>query len=361
MRLITKNHVKRINSILSAFAALMLCISLLLFVYLHPSRLNAQIQTEELLTNLKTNAPKQWTKYISALCNMEGHIDRKYEWTDEEGTRTQSNSYDIAYRFPWTACDSINTAVVTGKNYSFHLKKIERIWEIEDLVQFANNETKLQIPPITEEPAVDQSSLTISNQLGVGLQIVPNFVYLPSIWDKPEFEILSATSRNSEEETLIDVEFRFNVQPPHLYSWVAPIDKDFTIEGMLTLTSDYYLIRHSEIDCENYDENGKFTEHLIWDVDYNFSKEEVPVPTYSKYTSDGNGLKFTEVKHLDLHRTNKIDSSRFTLSHYGLPEPDFKDYQLTWFRLVLVFLGCVLIFYSVFSICCKRWTGFTRG
>lgn len=296
---------------------------------------------------LKMKAPKQWEKYIVALAHMEGHIDRECKWVDQDGTSTQSDSYNIAYCHPWTANDSEKSAVVYGKNYNFSLKKNVGGWVIEKLNRNSFQRTTPRYPPVTEEPGIDRSSLVVANQLGVGLQIVPNFIYLPSIWNKPEFEILSAVPFDSGEERLIDVSFRFAVKPPHLYAWIAPPDKDFTIDGKLTLGTDYYLVRRSEIDCDSYDEEGKFTEHLTWEIEYDFQKDEVPLPVYSKHTSEGNGLSFTEVKRFSLNRMRKPDPSRFTLSHYGFPEPDFKNQRLSVFRLVLVLLGCIFITYAV--------------
>lgn len=307
---------------------------------------NAQ---NDVATELKMKAPKQWEKYIVALAHMEGHIDREYKWVDKEGTRTQSDSYNIAYYHPWTANDSEKSAVVYGKNYNFSLKKNVGGWVIEKLNRNSFQRTTPRYPPVTEEPGIDRFSLVVANQLGVGLQIVPNFIYLPSVWDKPEFEILSAVPFDSGEEHLIDVSFRFAVKPPHLYAWIAPPDKDFTIEGKLTLGTDYYLVRRSEVDCDSYDEEGKFTEHLTWEIEYDLQKDEVPLPVYSKHTSEGNGLSFTEEKRFSLNRIEKPDPSRFTLSYYGFPEPDFKNQRLSVFRLVLVLLGCIFITYAVFS------------
>ena len=117
----------------------------------------------------------------------------------------------------------------------------------------------------------------------------------------------------------------------------------------MTLCTDYYLVRRSEVDCDSYDEEGKFTEHLTWEIEYDLQKDEVPLPVYSKHTSEGNGLSFTEEKRFSLNRIEKPDPSRFTLSYYGFPEPDFKNQRLSVFRLVLVLLGCIFITYAVFS------------
>jgi hypothetical protein len=321
-----------------------------------PQALCDEVASEDLITKLKSDAPKQWEKYLVALGQTEGHIDRECEWVKNQDVRTEKHSYNVVYRYPWTAVDSDDVAVVYGKNYHFSLRGREGNWEITVLVKESSSNRIPQFPPVTEEPAADRSSLVISNQLGVGLQIVPNFIYIPSIWNQPEFEILSAVSKESDDGNLIDVEFRFHGEPGHPYTWIAPADKDFTVEGRLTLITDYYLVHNSEIDYETYDEDGKLHEHITWDVEYRTQKNGVPLPTFSKHTSQGDGLLFTMVKHFDLSQTKRAKASRFTLSQYGLPEPNFGEPQPTFLRYVLVFLGGALVLYALFDVYQKRRT-----
>ena len=145
--------------------------------------------------------------------------------------------------------------------------------------------------------------------------------FLPTLLRLPEFAIESAEKVNKDGVDYYQVKFSFN-QPtetveedgekgemPTKYPLIA------VSSGSLLLTTDYLLIKEAEIKLLNYAPYSIKNDYKIVDG--------VPLISEYHFTIPGTGGGYKETWTFDFRLGANHDSSRFNLSHYGLPEPDF--------------------------------------
>ena len=95
------------------------------------------------------------------------------------------------------------------------------------------------------------------------------------------------------------------------------------------------------------------------DVTYDFLKRDDNVYYVSKttanYVIDGNDLPVKTVERtFSVKHLPNLDNSRFTLSHYGLPEPDFGEARPNRIRYIMMVFGGFLVAIAVWQMVQKR-------
>ena len=98
---------------------------------------------------------------------------------------------------------------------------------------------------------------------------------------------------------------------------------------------------------------GKWEESM--QCDYNLDGEIPTLVSKKIKTTYGDG-KFTEDEFTYNMSKKSFDSTRFTLTHYGLPEPEFGTTGVSWIRWILLAVGLFAIGWGVWRFYRERLT-----
>jgi hypothetical protein len=115
--------------------------------------------------------------------------------------------------------------------------------------------------------------------------------------------------------------------------------------GKLLLTTDYLLIKEADLEIIRV---GKCK--IV--CNYKYEKD---IPLISEYTMAYIDTEYKSVYNFDLSLNPTQNHKRFTLSHYGIPEPDFGERRERRFRYIFMGLGLILIGIAIFRIIRKRY------
>ncbi|MDO4586239.1 MAG: hypothetical protein Q4C95_02975 [Planctomycetia bacterium] len=179
--------------------------------------------------------------------------------------------------------------------------------------------------------------------------------FLPTMLNLPEFVIESVDKVQQDDNYYYLVKFSFepaNDDSSQESSDLGELPKGLSKyplilvrSGSLLLTTDYLLIKEADVNMIG-GENRKIK------CDY---KRNNGFPLISEYSVKSyNNPIFEEKYHFDLHMRKNDCPSRFTLSHYGLPEPDFGENRVNRLRYVIMIAGLILIGFGVRRIYQKR-------
>jgi hypothetical protein len=291
---------------------------------------------------------EKWEKYVK-LIHAEGKVNIKL-------TRKQQLDYDVSSyilaSYPcmlkeFSAKDGSFNVVGFCPEYYFHISsktKENNLWKIDKIEKIEPLKT---IFVSNEEISTQQSKekRLFLQELCPGL-LVYGSNYLPAILDLPEFHIKKIEIDNTAGEKKIQMTFEF-----------IPEDDKYPLflrmKGHLILREDYYLIEKGNL----FLIFGEHEEPRQIDIEYDESFS-IPFPKnfdkivnkdFSGKVLDSDNI-FYELKEID-----KPKSSRFTLSHYGLPEPDFDNSRRTnRVRYVFMGAGILLIFFALWKIYRKQ-------
>ncbi|MDR1491692.1 MAG: hypothetical protein LBT05_03065 [Planctomycetaceae bacterium] len=113
------------------------------------------------------------------------------------------------------------------------------------------------------------------------------------------------------------------------------------MEGEIILSTKFHLIAKANLTCFY----GQSKKTISIDCKYNIDNESFPFP--ASYTStqtlfDGSSsiMKFS---FKNLNSTDPKNMERFTLSHYGLPEPDFGERRTNRVRYIIIGIGILMM------------------
>jgi hypothetical protein len=258
---------------------------------------------------------------------------------------------------------------ITGKNYRFRLEREKPTdgWEIERIAMEPATAVRdswafpKHLYPYEEDEPIGYA---IFNSLGVGLFTEGSRPNLPYIFQSNHLKILKIeTITNGEKkQTLLEFEYSYDdfseiAKRFSDYDYMNhPLWKPYYMKGEVVLETDYYLIS-----------SGKF--HTRWraaekrietECEFDTTTYRVPLPVhYTQKTqfSDSetrNSLNLELLLDFDLRETNPKDTKRFTLSAFGLPEPDFGQRRMSLSRIVMMALGGIMVFYALWKMWFER-------
>ena len=146
--------------------------------------------------------------------------------------------------------------------------------------------------------------------------------YVPTLLRLPEFTIESAEKVNRDGVDYYQVNFSF--EQPDLSALEIDENAELPIKypliivksGSLLLTTDYLLIKEAEFDTIHGPHKIKNDYKIV---------DGVPLISEYHLTIPGKGGDYKETYAFDLRLGTNYGPSRFKLSHYGLPEPNFDD------------------------------------
>ncbi|MDR2170784.1 MAG: hypothetical protein LBP59_11630 [Planctomycetaceae bacterium] len=321
---------------------------------------DSHIVISDINSDLIKKLPAIWEEYLQALGTVKGTINKTNSWIKKgKIDKTENLKYNIAYMYHLTLNSSVSgeNVFVTGDKYDFRLLRADSdqtSWLIDNLERKQTDDkkqiTKLYFPSISSEKSDDNDklSLRICSQLAVGLELKKNFIYLPELWKYKAFVIQKFHQIGSNSDKKYFLKFKFFQEPPHKLEWLAGKTEKILIEGELYLTTDYFLIEKGNVKFYlGTNKSNHFTGTYENVFDSNVYK--VPLPKLYNFKAEYSNFIFNSNVKYDLRETEESDLKRFTLSHYGVPEPDF-DGKPPISRIRYI-LACISILIIIVSIC----------
>jgi hypothetical protein len=335
------------------------------------------------ISEKKDELKKKWQEYLHSLGTVEGTMQYLYKrngniegdflmecvsmyplWCDQRSPGTLLNREED------TMYDNVG---VIGKDYQFSLRKPydSKIWTINEL-KFEKSDKKLQTwnfpvylanPPSFQE---DPVGYNIFNTLGVGLFGINSSVNLPYLIFSEWCTIKEMKEVDQDGIKQLQLSFEF-VMPdfPELMKKAPEFEKQssswkhYTVVGKITLITNYFLISEATFHWEYMSSIRDIDVKITYDTEI----YRTPLPkSYYVFTENNNFSSGTKVKNtseliqeFDLRETTSKNVKRFTLSAYGIPEPDFDNSRRTnRVRYILMGLGAIIIVIALWRIIQKR-------
>jgi len=312
-----------------------------------------------------------WTEYLYALGSVEG--TGKY-FGKANGKIFTDTTVHMVYLYPCLLEFGSSKKHVNsfGKQYDFSLTRDNPTlpWTIERL-EFKQDHRDLKswdFPKHGGGSQDDSVGYDIFNTIGVGLFADKSTPNLPDIFKSKHLKILKmeAVENEGKKQTLLEFEYSCYDDTPGIIPQHEPTYKQiFYLKAEVTLETDYYLISRGKFQAFRFrldGQNDKVNDEWESDVECEFDTTtyRVPLPKhYKRITRNPSILKSTPniseyTIDLDLRETHPKDPKRFTLSAFGLPEPDFGPRRMSLFRIVMMSLGGILVLLALWLMYLKR-------
>jgi hypothetical protein len=307
-----------------------------------------------------------WIQYLQKMGTMQGDVSWFYS---KNGNILDEGTKSVCFYYPYVARESIyntqKTVGVSGKLYQFHLVADDKNslfeWSVKSMTQITPEKSslgkKLYFPAISASDLITHPHDPIGNGIcsdfGVPF-LLDERLYLPSFILQKEFIITECEKISSDgSEDTIKILFSFFSDDIKKFPTLVMENMPFKMEGEMILSTKFCLITKAHLTCFY----GQSKKTISIDCKYNIDNELFPFPT--SYISTQNlfdGSPFVmKFSFANLCPTNIKDLKRFTLSHYGLPEPDFDNSRRTnRVRYILMGLGAILILIALWRIIQKR-------
>jgi len=302
-----------------------------------------------LLDEFRERAPVAWAEYVQSMSSVSGtSVVRNLK----DGRVTFESKNDYSLLFPCNVKEYSEDGVwmvrCAGIGYSFFLEKERDVpsWQVVKLLFLDENKPSLTdwdgalYESSFNESLLERNIYLVQNELLQGIQLYGH-AYLPSLVKLPEFSVKNIYKISIDGVDKVRVDYEFEPPDPAKYETLS------VRSGSLVLDHRSWLIESGRFDVElsgvrlrytvqcRYEANGSLVPHL---------KQRILA------TSHG-GADFSSVFEFDMVIDNTISPSRFTLSHYGLPEPDFGEHSPSRNRcILLVIIGVFLVTIGVWRM-----------
>ncbi len=309
---------------------------------------------EERIETFREEAPIAWQKYLDFFTNVE--VSRYLETIEDNVTESRSSN-DIYHlgsnHLSIKHTDGVNT-VVSGNNkkYRFTLtSKDGESWCIYDVQKiFLDHSDSVRFPElgnqINKESVQDIASWNTSH-LAMALK-VGFFIWLPQYINNNDFEIHEVENLYQDDLHLLRIKYKFE---PKEFDARVPLRS-----GEIFLLPDYgWVVKKARYEAIQPD--GETRVHCDWNIDYDFSLSDVALPlvvTDSVNDPTQEPHSFTQKWFYEWKGPCTLDEKAFTLSHFGLSEPDFDESHPNRIRFILVVLGIFMILSATYRIYQKR-------
>ena len=303
----------------------------------------------------KENLSNQWQACLVSWSNTEGTIQRRDQWTWKNDKKVENAAYTIINSYPYTLAENETSVVVSGKKYNFSLsrKTASDQWIIDTLTAKTQQTLKhsaIQFPSLSAEAPTDKEALSVCSQLAVGLQLDQNFIYLPSLWATDTLVIDQHKVIKVGEDNSHYIKFHCTVKSPHTYTWIAAPEDDFDIQGELWLVTDYFLISRANVTFNLKNNPWKLHQTCT----YQTNAKGIPLPLDFYCRAELQTHIYEQTKHFEINTIDSVLPSRFTLSYYGFPEPDFSNHRDKRLRYILVTIAFGMIVFAITFKIIKR-------
>jgi hypothetical protein len=341
-----------------------------LFIILIPSRLIAQNDFSDLKNYITENSHSIWKKYLTNFkSGIEGNV--KIQIFRNEKLEHEYSCY-IMRQKNWSL-DEIsnlqeNSKIVNSfsQNYFFKIHRPNQDqWSIDFIEKNSpndelNNLENYVFPTGKEKIMRDFRDYVCRFYLLKCLALQAN-TFLPTLMELPEFNIEQIEKIQKDGLNYYSIRFSFtpkdgkdvieqeksihNNVVSELPEGLIKYPQIFVRNGSLLLTMDYLLIKEADVEILN---QGK--RKII--CNYKYANDIPFISEYIMKFSEGN---YEEKYSFDLNLTTNQNPKRFTLSHYGFPEPDFDNSRRTnRVRYILMGLGAIMIGIALWRIIQKQ-------
>ena len=298
-----------------------------------------------------------WADYLHSLKEIQLQSFRR---DTENGVLVEEEPEQITtHVFPCKHSETVNKngdtlVFVTNSSYTFTLTKNAKTngWVIQNIesLPLPGPIESLTFPRLksTQEVPNDVFSVNVSH-LAVALKM-NFFLWLPSYFGSNDFQVL-------ETEELIEnglklVRMKFSYEPA-----------EFTPNELLRSGEVFLLPEHSWVikRARFFSiEPDKITRVLCdLNIEYGANLDKYPLPLSSSIKINNpqhgyNNLKMEWNYQWTKNVPNK-EPLRFTLSYYGLPEPDFNgNHRFRGIRYLLMGVGVIMVAFAVYRMVSKK-------
>lgn len=325
------------------------------FVWAAPSVADDGATNDSKATALKNEILRGYENYFKNIDNVEITTDFEYALDGELSTQ-RSRFIKSGPNILWEQDGrDENETIIYGinKDYFFTLvdENGKRVVAAVEKIDSPLAEKDFVAPrpwgSLREGQAKEYAVSTFARNAGFGYALSHCWAF--GLLDSPSFSV------DSYEETTTDdgekvVEVTFSNEPTAYFNERAGRLDPANIRGgrLEFLPDQYWQIRSGSVVF--WDGETDYT--MEWTNEFSGSPDATPY----ELTIAGRRLDMDYRYAYDVKCARLAappDDSRFTLSHYGLPEPDFGDSRLNWVRIFLLALGGAAILFSLRSICRK--------
>ena len=299
---------------------------------------------DETVESFKAKAPAAWARYLESLKNIEVTWYSETIKKDETETSKPSTVYhNPPYHLSISQSDVLGT-VASGNNkrYSFRLSsKDGKTWGDDQTELFLpNSDGPLQFFKPGERgngkilrELVSWDTLHLAAALNLNF-----FIWFPSYVNEEDFQVLEV--ENLYEDDLHLVRVKYSYEPKefdpniHLRSgevFLLP-DYDWVIKRAAFKSMD---VDQTQADCQT-------------EIEYNLAPGKLALPSVVTVKFDEDN--FTMRWHYTWKEGCTFDKKMFTLSHFGLDEPDFGEGRVNRLRIIMSLLGALLIVSALYKI-----------
>ncbi|MDR1925270.1 MAG: hypothetical protein LBQ66_12945 [Planctomycetaceae bacterium] len=344
------------------------------FVVLTSSMLFAQDNVPDLRKHVTENSQEIWKKYLT---NFKGGIAGDIKLDSFRNGKLAHRHYNHLERTKNWSLIEMGGDPQTGskiimsfsQSYSFkiHRSASDDQWAVDYVEKISNNalnNIENYEFPSGKETVDGLKDFVCRFYIFRCFALEPN-IHLPTLMRLPEFSITQIKEIQKDGVNYYALDFSFtpsgavdeqlildkliqskSTDPSELPEGLQKYPMIAVRSGSLLLTTDYLLIKEADIEILG---TGKCK------IVCNYRYEE-NIPLISEYTMEYVKTGYKEVYSFDLSLNPVQNSRRFTLSHYGIPEPDFGERRINRIRYVLLGLGMLLIVIAVWRTIRKRRT-----
>jgi hypothetical protein len=206
---------------------------------------------------------------------------------------------------------------------------------------------------------------SIFNTLGVGLWGIDSNQNLPYFFSSEWLTINEFKEIESDGNKRLQLSFELTMPdfPDGIknspgFAQKSSKWKHYSLKGNVVLTTDYFLVSEATF----HQQFLFYTKDVTLKIDYDLETYRASLPKnfYRKeinceYIEEKEDRNIYEaIQQFDLRETNPKDYKRFTLSHYGLPEPDFGEQRPNRVRYTLMVIGILMIVIALWQMYQKR-------
>jgi hypothetical protein len=301
------------------------------------------------------------SNYLNKMINMEVSMTIKEEYYHPKAPVASELRQSIAYfgkentdfAIEWgnkDKTDKFDSVVAGNSKYYFELRKEKE----EDISSNTNGNEW-----ILKEYILYETRLRNDETIYVDYQKIPRtggydlayFMGIIQLLEFPEFKIISIKSTDENQNQSVTINFE-------CHPTVKPQKGVYFSDGILVFRPDkYWMIENAVltlIDC-----TGEVSEPVQLTITCKFSEESnLLIPFISEHNILLSFVKTNDkirsaYKTININAVN-LERSRFTLSHYGLPEPDFGERRTNRIRYIIMGLGLLLIGWGLWRLIQKQ-------
>jgi len=305
-------------------------------------------------TKQLNEAKQSWNEYLRSFPNLEGKWVETITYSDDRPTAVYENEFICDYPNVYYNSKPNNGDYVihleSNKKYSFSLRdpKENGPMLIDDcaLLGVIPEKSVWSFPANNRSVNRNSSVNLIAEALAQGLLL--SHKWLPVLVECPDF-VLESFEESIQDGTR-EVRIKFSNNPKGVDD--AAILMNIR-QGEVTLLPDHYwLIKEGT--CFFWAEEDPYT--VNWKNEYDFTSFAVPVlrkRSLESFYVDGRP-KLRRDNVYDYQLFENSSRKNFTLSDYGLPEPDFGERRVNRVRYTLMIVGSLMIVIALWQMYQKR-------